>query len=308
MEVFVFDKNSAEKLDYTFDFTTALAAIDVTAKIEGSPTITILPATGLTLVSTTVNTPTSTQVTVVLDAGVDLADYTISCEVNVTGSPDRDFKQTLYLQIRDYPATSDNDFYVTPGSLAAKLNITTNEDQTFLIDCARQATDMVKRICGRAFEKGTFTEKVQGTGRQWMLLPVYPIDTITSISFDGETVPAADYELYDAKSGILYKNDGWESYAANAGKRYTIVYTGGYITPGKSGRTFPYDVEAAAMELAKGIYMARLRDPALQSEEVPNVWKGSYGSSSGSKGEFAAETLVTPNVMRLLRPWMAYKL
>jgi hypothetical protein len=307
MGVIVFDKRTSEKLDYTFDFTESLDAIGGGTVIDGSPTVTVTPNT-LTTVSTSVVTGNK-KIACVFSGGADQVEYLITCTVNLTGAPDRDLTQQFYLKVLDYPATDTNNLYVSVATLAQKLGVTAGEDQIFLIDCARQATSLVKSITGRIFERETgIVEKVAGTGRKWLMLGRFPVQSITSIVYDGATVDASTYELYDARSGIVYTQDGWKNALANEGKRYTVTYSAGYITPGKASSDFPYEVSLAAFEIAKGVYNMRLRDGSVQSEEVPNVYKVSYGVNSGSVNQFSAETLITPNILRLLRPYMAVKL
>ena len=84
------------------------------------------------------------------------------------------------------------------------------------------------------------------------------------------------YTLTEPEARIVF----CESYWAYTGHqyRYTPTYTHGYNLPDMTGAdTLPYDIQQAALELCKGMWLARQRDPSVTMESVPDVYTVQYG-------------------------------
>jgi hypothetical protein len=87
---------------------------------------------------------------------------------------------------------------------------------------------------------------------------------------------------------------------------YTSVYVHGYNLPDMTGAdTLPYDIQQAALELCKGMWLARQRDPSVSMESVPDVYTVQYG---GNGGKGAVVGAIPPNVQELLLPYKEFKL
>jgi hypothetical protein len=129
-----------------------------------------------------------------------------------------------------------------------------------------------------------------------------PIVTLTSIALDGETFDSDTYTLTEPEAGIVF----CESYWAYTGHKYsyTATYVHGYNLPDMSGAdNLPHDIQQAALELCKGMWLARQRDPSVTMESVPDVYTVQYGAKDG--GSLGA---IPPNVQELLLPYKEFKL
>jgi len=69
--------------------------------------------------------------------------------------------------------------------------------------------------------------------------------------------------------------------------------------------TLPYDMQQAALELCKGMWLARQRDPSVTMESVPDVYTVQYGGQGRHGAPLGA---VPPNVQELRLPFKEFKL
>jgi hypothetical protein len=141
-------------------------------------------------------------------------------------------------------------------------------------------------------------------GGQLLKLKFAPIVTLTSIAFDGETVDPDTYTLTEPEAGIVF----CESYWAYTGHKYsyTATYAHGYNLPDMAGTdTLPHDIQQAALELCKGMWLARQRDPSVTMESVPDVYTVQYGGQGRNGAPIGA---LPPNVQELLLPYKEFKL
>ena len=98
------------------------------------------------------------------------------------------------------------------------------------------ATDQkCKSYCKKDFELTTYTnQKLDGTGTNHLLLPQYPIDSISSIYDDinrdwgSNTLLSVDDYIYDSASGIITLTDG--SVFTKGDKNIKITYSSGYTS------------------------------------------------------------------------------
>jgi hypothetical protein len=135
-----------------------------------------------------------------------------------------------------------------------------------------------------------------------LTLKFSPVVTLTSIAFEGETVDPDTYALNEPDAGIVFCEAGW-SYTGHK-YSYTATYTHGYNLPDMAGTdTLPYDIQQAALELCKGMWLARPRDPFVAMESVPDVYTVQYGLKNG--GSLGAIPL---SVQELLMPYRELKL
>jgi hypothetical protein len=111
---------------------------------------------------------------------------------------------------------------------------------------------------------------------------------------------------------VLTEPDAWivfcESCWAYAGHAYsyTATYVHGYNLPDMSGAdTLPYDIQQAALEHCKGMWLARQRDPSVSMESVPDVYTVQYGGQGNGGALVGAIPL---NVQELLLPYKEFHL
>jgi hypothetical protein len=102
---------------------------------------------------------------------------------------------------------------------------------------------------------------------------------------------------------MVFREAGW----AYTGHQYSYAatYVHGYNLPDMSGAdTLPHDIQQAALELCKGVWLARQRDPSVTMESVPDVYTVQYGQ--GKNG--VAVGAIPPNVQELLLPYKKFHL
>jgi hypothetical protein len=192
---------------------------------------------------------------------------------------------------------------VALADLKAILGIPDGANDARLGHIIRRGSDAIARFCNRVFAQRTVIETLPGTGGQLLKLKFAPIVTLTSIAFDGETIAPDAYTLTEPDAGVVF----CESYWAYTGHkyRYTATYVHGYNLPDMAGTdTLPHDIQQAALELCKGIGLARQRDPSVTMESVPDVYTVQYGQ--GKNG--GAVGALSRNVQELLLPYKEFKL
>jgi hypothetical protein len=198
------------------------------------------------------------------------------------------------------PATTK---LIALADLKAILGITDSANDALLGNIIQRGSDAIARFCNRVFAQRTVIEILPGPGGQLLKLKFSPIVTLTSISLDSETVDSDTYTLTEPDAGIVF----CETYWAYTGHKYsyTATYVHGYNLPEMTGNdTIPHDIQQAALELCKGMWLARQRDPSVAMESVPDVYTVQYGQ--GKNG--VAVGAIPPNVQEPLLPYRELKL
>jgi hypothetical protein len=191
------------------------------------------------------------------------------------------------------------------ADLKAILGITDGANDTLLGNIIPRGSDAIARFCNRVFAQRTVIETFPGPGGQLLKLKLSPIIALTSIALNGETVDPDTYTLTEPDAGIVF----CESYWAYTGHKhsYTVTYAHGYNLPDMSGAdTLPQDIQQAALELCKGMWLAQQRgDPSVTMECVPDVYTVQYGGQGKNGTPIGA---IPPNVQELLLPYKEFKL
>jgi hypothetical protein len=208
----------------------------------------------------------------------------------------------------------------TPADVAADLGVAADATVQRVVSAA---SALLARACGRTFEKATaISEPVIGTGRPSLFVSRPPILAITSITEFGSVVDSADYEIESAAQGMVRKKDGatWgetadyggnitptlDRFRAAAGDEgITVVYDGGFVTPGQNALnagtyptvTLPEDLQEAAIIVACALYKRRGLDQNLASESLGD-WSVSYRGQLPSFIPPEVESLIAPYVLR----------
>ena len=189
------------------------------------------------------------------------------------------------------------------ADLKAVLGIADSASDALLGQIIQRGSDAIARFCNRVFAQRTVVETLPGSGGQLLKLKFSPVVTLTSIAFDGDTVDSDSYTLTEPDAGMVYREAGW-FYTGHA-YDYAATYSHGYNLPDMAGTdTLPHDIQQAALELCKGIWLARQRDPSVSMESVPDVYTVQYGQ--GKNGVVVGA--IPPNVQELLLPYKEFKL
>lgn len=126
-----------------------------------------------------------------------------------------------------------------------------------------------------------------------LLLPWrLPITSITSVVEDGVTLDAADYRTMPGC--ILERVSSDAPYPWSTAK-IVVTFVAGFSLPG----SVPAELEGQVIEQVKYRYKSTKRDPSIRSENVPDVWSGTYavagGDSIGESGLLKSlESALTP--------------
>jgi hypothetical protein len=190
------------------------------------------------------------------------------------------------------------------ADLKAILGVADSANDTLLGNIIQRGSDVIARFCNRIFAQRTVVETLPGTGNQLLKLKFVPIVTLTSIAFDGDTVDSDTYTLTEPDAGMVYREAGW--FYTGHKHSYAATYVHGYNLPDMSGAdTLPHDIQQAALELCKGMWLARQRDPSVSMESVPDVYIVQYGGQGRNGAPIGA---IPPNVQELLLPYKEFKL
>ena len=153
------------------------------------------------------------------------------------------------------------------ADLKAILGITDSTNDALLGQIIQRGSDAVARFCNRVVAERTVIETLPGPGTSLLKLKCPPIVTLTAIALDGDTVDPDSYVLTEPDAGIVFREAGW-AYTGHA-YRDTATYTHGDNLPDMAGTdTLPHDIQQAALELCKGMWLSRQRDPSVTMESV----------------------------------------
>jgi len=120
-------------------------------------------------------------------------------------------------------------------------------DESFAEELINQASAMAERYCGRALASQSVTSVVDAPGGIALVLPQYPVSSVSNIYIDTAREFGADTEVTDyyleEETGIILRDAGF-----GAGKRIVkVVYTAGYAT-------VPADLAEAVVELVNWLW------------------------------------------------------
>lgn len=109
------------------------------------------------------------------------------------------------------------------------------------------ASGAANAYTGRLLASRAHTLICDGNGRQYILLPEYPVTALTKVFIDSDRVFAAASEvtdcIYYGETGELWREGGFPSARQNVKVTYTAGYT---VTP---GGTLPAEIKMAVIEL-----------------------------------------------------------
>ena len=137
-----------------------------------------------------------------------------------------------------------------------------------LIQLINRASASIENALGRKLRRSTYTERVKGTGSQYLLVENYPIVAVEEIKQAGEIIDPGLYDItVRGNAGVIYKDDGWTYYgfphgltgdAMTGSRNITVRYTAGYILPweatDEAPADLPADLEGLAQEMVQYIF------------------------------------------------------
>lgn len=167
---------------------------------------------------------------------------------------------------------------ITNTASDARIDMIIPHASALIVGGCALATDKSGSIASFGSEtlRATFRERGLDRGEALTLPWRVPVSSITSIVEDGATLAGTDYEMFGTKPGRLRRLSSgvptsWSSAAI------VVTFVAGWSLP--SG--VPPDMEAAAIEQVKAMVFGAGRDPAIRSENVPDVAAVSYSVPGG---------------------------
>lgn len=166
-----------------------------------------------------------------------------------------------------------DDLGITDGTSDARL-------ERRILACS----DAMLRYLGRPLRREVGrVELLAGFGTANLLPKLTPIESVTSIVFDGDLVPATSYSVNDGWA--IYSQTGWQStllgvqtispelewVPGTERRAYEVTYTGGYCLPNdttQAGAMLPPALAEAAISFTVTAYRAKGRDESIQAESL----------------------------------------
>lgn len=191
----------------------------------------------------------------------------------------------------------------TAGYKASRL-VSGSDYDTPIASALASAEQYVKRWTGRALERATYTHTLNGTGTDRLLLPEWPVVSITSVDYvdasgNEADIDASTYTL-EAGRGVLHRRANgvavwggglwydvrWSPVWPDEPQSVKVVYVAGY----ESGSE-PADLIEAVYRLAD-THLAQ-RQVALTDTAVPDG-RGVRTLRSPAEEQAAIEALLHP--------------
>jgi hypothetical protein len=130
-----------------------------------------------------------------------------------------------------------------------------------------------------------------------------PIHSIDAVVEDGVTrVAGTDYLLVGARPGCLRRisNDVPVEWST---AKIVVTFKAGFDVTTSLATNIDPAIEAAAIEQVKSMFFAASRDPALRSENVPDVAAVTWSSPGGDTLGALTAPFLLPSVRDMLAPW-----
>ena len=167
----------------------------------------------------------------------------------------------------------------TLQTIKDELGITDTSLDGFLERKINSMSEAIEKYCGRYFAKRTVTVKLPAPSGLDLILPDYPITTVSEVKLDGTAI--TDYEVY-GDTGQLWRETGWSTEYYRRGiaqdlvlsteKIIEVTYTTGYVTEtqatANNPRTLPYELENYCIDAVKVEYYKKDVDPNIEQESL----------------------------------------
>ncbi len=146
-----------------------------------------------------------------------------------------------------------------------------------------QAEVLVRAYCGWHISPSrTDTVTVRGTGGNVLLLPTMRLTAVVTVTDDGYSVPAADFDV--DSNGYLVRFDGYWSY-----RLVVVQFTHGYTPP-------PADVTAVVQAVGK----RALNNPGTLTRHQVGPFSDSYSLTGANE---SSTTALLESEKRTLMPY-----
>lgn len=204
------------------------------------------------------------------------------------------------------PATSAD--LVTLADVKLELGIAGSADDAWLQRVITSASQAARTYCNRDFVAQTYSEQLFPDREPYpwqtpdsvatIQLSRWPlIGAVTVTCGGGALVQDVDF-IAVPELGHLLRRCGAEGLTTWGSSPLTVAYEAGF-------EDIPVDLQDGVLDLVKGRFYARKRDPGLKSESVAGVWSGEYWLGTGPGGPGDLPTYVAAKLDRYRVPVIA---
>ena len=181
--------------------------------------------------------------------------------------------------------TSTSAAMTSVDALKTHLGITTTDQDGQLQDAVDAASDAVATYIGYYPLRQSYRETIAGFGARTMMVSRTPLTSVSAIYY-GSTGLLADpnsYVIDNTEAGFIVRDQGFpwsagvewdlDAHIAPRSERkvFIVDYTAGWTFSTDSNHTLPNDLEHAALETAKSLYLGRKRDGTVASKSVGDL-------------------------------------
>lgn len=202
----------------------------------------------------------------------------------------------------------------TSARVKSALKITASTDDTLIGELITRVSALVTAHCRLArdaagalptFSRETlratwYVEPSSRRGAELFLPWRVPVFTVDSVVEDGTTLTAGtDFALLGSIGGRLRRlsSDAPTEWSA---AKIVVTFKAGFATTTSLATNIDPAIEAAVIEQIKGALMGAGRDPAIRSENVPDIAAVSYAIPGG---DTMGASVILPQVRDMLAPW-----
>jgi len=187
-----------------------------------------------------------------------------------------------------------------------------NVDDDLIRRLIDQSSAAIVRYCERPFAEEVYKETVAGFGSIYLMLSRTPVTAVSSVIRNGDTI--TDFTIENPEAGLLLREAGWSWTAATGWNltgytianselpKFTVAYTAGYELSDDATPTLPFDVERAAIEMVKDMWLVRGQTATtgpIKSKRVGDL-AITYGTVTAAAEGF---TRLPPRSLALLERW-----
>ena len=213
-------------------------------------------------------------------------------------------------------STASYGLLASVSMLKDALGVTSTDNDVLMDDVLDRATEAVEAHVGRVLRQQTYKEVVPAYGDLYLEVTQRPVQSITSILKDTDTVTSTDYAITSPLSGLIYNANGWSWSAGlitdlidhvvpnSELNRFTVEYVAGYVqsTTTSTSIGVPRNIERAVLETAKAYYLGRKQNPNISEKSVGDLRIKYAGSNQGDK---VSEGGLPMSVEAMLRPYVS---
>lgn len=124
------------------------------------------------------------------------------------------------MPLLDYALTS-----VVAAKEYLKISVAETSEDTLIESLVNAVTDQIEAYCNRKLkERVVVDEEFDGMDSDTLILPDYPLSSVSSVKIDGVLVDAAEYKLRKGMGAIVRLKSKWPKGVLNLQVSYTAGY------------------------------------------------------------------------------------